>query len=167
VCINNGELYASSVTINFIANISSDASGAALYFNSSKVNFFNDKILFQDNGAGDEGADLWAWDNAHLYFINSSVTFLRNRADLSSGRATTNLNPVGVGGSISIKQNSASILFQGTMQVDFISNSARNGGVIYTGGTINFECASVVFSENVATSSGGAIYVSNASGLLN
>ncbi|MDR0398356.1 MAG: hypothetical protein LBH33_00915 [Endomicrobium sp.] len=165
VCINNSELYASSVTMNFIANISSDASGAALYFNSSKVNFFNDKILFQDNGAGDEGGALWAWDNAQLYFINSSVTFLRNMADLSSGRATTNPNPVGVGGSISIKQKSASILFQGTTQVDFTSNSARNGGAIYTGGTINFECTSVVFSENVATSSGGAVYVT--SGLLN
>ena len=126
--------------------------------------------MFQDNGSGDEGAALWAWEYAQLYFTNSSVTFLRNRADLSSGKVTTNLNPTGIGGAISIKQNSTSILFQGTTEVDFTSNSARNGGAIYTGGIINFECASVVFSGNVATSSGGAIYVNkdqdNASGLL-
>jgi predicted outer membrane repeat protein len=161
VCVNYGELHASSATINFIANISSDASGAALYFNDSKVDFFNTNILFQDNGSGDEGAALWAWENAQLYFTNSSVTFLRNRADLSSGKATTNPNPTGIGGAISIKQNSTNIYFQGTTEVDFTSNSARNGGAIYTGGTINFECASVVFSGNVATSSGGAIYINN------
>ncbi|MDR1244694.1 MAG: hypothetical protein LBJ98_01795, partial [Endomicrobium sp.] len=171
VCVNNMvELYASSVTINFIANISSDASGAALYFNGSKVDFFNTNILFQDNGSGDEGAALWAWDNAQLYFTNSSVTFLRNRADLSSGKSTTNPNPTGIGGAISSKQKSANIYFQGTTEVDFTSNSARNGGAIYTGGTINFACSSAVFSENVASSSGGAIYVNkdqgNASGLL-
>lgn len=164
MCMNGSNLYASSITINFIANKSSDASGSALYFNGSEVIFFNDKILFQDNEAGDEGAALWAWDNARLSFTNSSVTFLRNRADLSAGRATTNPNPLGIGGAISIKQNSANISFQGTTEVDFTSNSARNGGAIYTGGTINFECASVIFSENVATSSGGAIY--NANGLL-
>jgi predicted outer membrane repeat protein len=159
VCINKSYLYASSVTINFIANISSDASGAALYFNGSAVRFFNDKILFQDNEAGDEGAALWAWDGAQLYFINSSITFLRNRADLLAGRYRINPNPLGIGGAISIKQNSANIFFQGTTEVDFTSNSARNGGTIYSGGIVNFECASVVFSENVASSSGGAIFI--------
>ncbi|MDR2251245.1 MAG: hypothetical protein LBD98_00135 [Endomicrobium sp.] len=160
VCISNSNLIASSVTINFIANKSSDASGAALYFNGSKVNFFNDKILFQDNEAGDEGAALWAWDNANLYFTNSSVTFLRNKADMiATHSATTNPNPLGIGGAISIKRPSANIYFEGTSEVEFISNTARNGGAIYGAGTINFDCSSVLFSGNVASSSGGAIYM--------
>ena len=104
VCISMSKLYASSVTLNFIANKSSDASGAALYFNGSEVIFFNDKILFQDNEAGDEGAALWAWDNARLEFMNSSVTFLRNRADMiAKHSSTTNPSPLGIGGAVSIK----------------------------------------------------------------
>jgi predicted outer membrane repeat protein len=75
------------------------------------------------------------------------------------GSTTTNPNPLGIGGAISIKQNSANILFQRTTEVAFTSNSARNGGAIYTGGIVSFECTSVVFSENVASSSGGAIFI--------
>jgi hypothetical protein len=49
-----------------------------------KLIFFNDKdkILFQDNEVGDEDTTLWAWNNAQLYFINSSITSLRDRTDL-------------------------------------------------------------------------------------
>jgi predicted outer membrane repeat protein len=75
ICINMSDLFTSSGTINFIYNRSLDVSGSALYFNGSNLNFYNNTVLFQDNEAGDEGAALWAWENANLYFINSSVNF--------------------------------------------------------------------------------------------
>ncbi|MDR3306675.1 MAG: hypothetical protein LBS61_03275 [Endomicrobium sp.] len=99
-----------------------------------------------------------------MYFNNSSVTFLRNAADTASeaARADRPLGyPVlGIGWAISIKKTSSNIYFQGATQVEFISNTARNGGAIYVAGTIDFECSSVTFRGNVATSSGGAIFVS-------
>jgi predicted outer membrane repeat protein len=164
LCLNGATLRASSVTMRFINNVSSNASGAAIYFNNSNLRFFNDDILFQDNQSGDEGAALWAWDNATIEFIDSKVTFIGNKADAASQEARRYGDILGIGGAISLKQTTANIYFQENTQVQFTSNTARNGGAIYGAGTIKFKCASTSFIDNTATSSGGAIFVANENG---
>jgi hypothetical protein len=73
-------------------------------------------VLFQDNEAGDEGAALWAWDGDSIHFVNSVVTFLRNKADTATeesriARAASGHEVLGIGGAISIKQPTAMIYF--------------------------------------------------------
>ncbi|MDR2399118.1 MAG: autotransporter domain-containing protein [Endomicrobium sp.] len=163
LCLNHATLDASTgITIEFINNLSRNASGAAIYFNGSKLTFNSDTILFQDNKSGDEGGALWAWQDAHIEFRDSRVTFLRNQADFDDEGVYTRVGShLGIGGAISLKQHSTSISFTNNTEVGFTSNGARNGGAIYGAGTIDFHCMAANFNSNVATSSGGAIFVAD------
>eukprot|EP01041_Mallomonas_annulata_P002061 gene2061-4027_t len=116
--------------------------GGGLYLSSSNTDVVLRDCEFSGNSGADGGA-MHIADGNHRLFLTNTV-FMSNTATVS-------------GGAISIQEHSN--VFQISSSV-FIGNSANNGGGIAFGVLIrNVALRHVVFENNVASDSGGAVFI--------
>ncbi len=150
--------------------------GGAIWANSNLRDY---GARYESNSAAAGGAIYMSCTNGQAYFENT--TFTGNRAVSSSGGALY-LNNIVVKKFYNIKaDNNSAVTYGGAVwirargpvtvegpQTSFISNSAANGGAIYTErdqtyayastSKVHMEILEGVFRENSADSYGGALY---------
>ncbi|MCL2506631.1 MAG: OmpA family protein [Endomicrobia bacterium] len=166
---------ASTITFNtnsviFTSNSVNFAGGGAIY-NYGRIDTANSfgTMLFTFNRAPDGGA-IYAVSGTDNYLVN--VAFRDNTATTGSGgaiwSAAANFELTGTtefarnqavsGGAIYNNMSMGSFRLIGATQ--FNTNRATNGGAIYTNGNVHMN-NNIQFNGNIATSSGGAIYLAN------
>ncbi|MDR2772465.1 MAG: hypothetical protein LBB93_03250, partial [Elusimicrobiota bacterium] len=144
-----------SLTVKFLDNDNTVASGdgGAIYNNGSTVSFINSTVSFVDNKATNGDGGAIYNSGSTVSFINSTVSFLNNAADDDGGAI----------------YNSGSSVSFASSTVSFVSNTAEDyGGAIYNkNSTTSFTNSTVDFLGNSAYGyyggSGGAIYNSGSS----
>ncbi len=137
--------------------------GGAMYLGGGTISI-ND-VDFIGNSADLGGAISGALYN--LNFMISNCTFISNSARSSGGAIYMQYSPVSIRNSI-LTDNSAAVnggalyLSQSDLQAEnntFVSNRAVNGGAIYFQFTNSSILRGNLFSNNIASSKGGAAHV--------
>ena len=135
--------------IHFLFNnacVSSEIYGGALYINQSLVSFINSSVQFIGNNADVGGA---------VYHVQSSSNFVSSKLQCSNNTAKF------LGGCMYLLSSSLSL--DNTSNTIFSQNQAYSfGGALFFSGDSILDVTApseVVFSSNSASLSGGAIYV--------
>jgi predicted outer membrane repeat protein len=167
----------SSKKVSFIGNISG-RSGGALFTAGSTVIFDAGMMEFIGNTAV-AGSVLYASEGSSIVFTRSSITIADNLSQNGNGAISwnasqvffTNLWTLNAAGNSSLSGGFLylvnSIFKLDSQTINISGNEARDGsgGAIYfSGSTMAFD-ATPAINDNVASSSGGAVYLANGSSL--
>ncbi|MDR2709371.1 MAG: hypothetical protein LBC07_05305, partial [Elusimicrobiota bacterium] len=156
--LNDSSAYFLDSKINFENNIALE--GASLYADESRIYFENSSAVFSANTAQNSGAAAVAKNNAHIYFLNSTVAFINNLGktgalDINYSTITfANSNVIFANNSVygdpdillDAHLNNGFIVFEGEnvlpngIRIDEESSQAGRGAVVKTGEeTLTFE----------------------------
>ncbi|MDR3112061.1 MAG: autotransporter domain-containing protein [Elusimicrobiota bacterium] len=127
-------------------NNNATTNGGAFDFSSSSGVFSNTIFKFDSNSSSQYGGAIAAENNASIFFSTSHVVFVGNSAKYGGSVATANS-----GGNFTIKNS----------ELAFLNNTADLGGAVYVGSKFSVLSTQVNFIDNVAKSSGGAIFVAS------
>ena len=180
ILLNDGNFFLNNTNsqITFLRNQASK-SGAAIY-SGQTINFSgnNNSVLFSNNSSSVSGGAIMVRYGLNFLGAENKIIFDSNTASTGTGGAVYSasyFNFSGIGSSLTITNNKANavggIYANGNIALDGNVIVAKNhstgfqGGAIY--GTRSFNLISSgasdsVFSDNLANSSGGAIYLSGA-----
>ena len=150
---NSGILFSSNSPTKLNNNTATQ--GGAIYSYDSNVIFQSCVVTFSENKASKHGGSLYSEHGSNITFGgNSTVEYNKNKASNGAGGA--------------IYCENSDIIFQEMSQTTFNENEAIDGGALcfQFQSSVTFE-NTVIFSDNMATSSGGAInFNTNSQGIF-
>ena len=174
--INSDITFHENSTARFTDNRATYFGGALFSQHNSNIIFGNNcAVVFNHNEASQGGA-IFTMSNI-VFTGNSTAEFGNNRAMLGGAVHASNLifkgntavkfinnNAFLNGGAL--YSNYSGVMVKQKSTINFIQNSAENGGAVFTSALLISEQSNVTFNKNTAGQDGGAIHSNNLNNII-
>jgi len=179
---NNSKITFKNGNITFTGNIAIADGGAIYNTSNSQINFemsSGNMITFNNNTATvavyGMGGAIHNNYNSIVTFRNGNIMFTGNTAYLGGAILNTNNSQINFemtsGDTVIFNNNTVAIYNQSNSTITFsncdITFAGNNSSAITNSSEIIFRNGNIMFTENMTTGSGGAIYNSGSNGLIN